>query len=146
MKDDDLSAEQFLEDLLHNTSDAYRTNTSDFAVQFFQLPYVVETPLAKSLLETENEIHKVFANVRAYFRTKGVTQLVRTSVKARHIGADLVGATHVTRLLRADGSAYRNPYPTYSILVRTRMEWKVASSLHAILDSDEQCRAFLAPR
>ena len=133
---DNLRAEDIAEELLHRTGRVYASKDASLAAGCFLLPQTIETSAGKCLLETEDNVRQVFENVMDYYAKNDVTEIVRTVVKAEFLDDNTVGATHVSRLMLSDGSCFRKPYPTYSILRKTQGGWKLSSSAYAILDSD----------
>ena len=133
----DLRAEEIAEDLLYRTSKALISNCCDRVGACFEYPQVLETIAGKLLVESEDDIFKMYARVRSYFEANGVRDIVRTVVSAEFLSPTMVGSTHVSQLLLEDGTPFRAPYPSYSILRESGGVWRVASTMSAILDAPE---------
>lgn len=137
MAKSDGHAEDIAEDLLYRTGLAHTTGDMKAAAECFELPQLMETSSGRMLIETEDEVIRVFKNVRRYLAENDVSDIVRTVVSAEFLDPNLIGSTHVSRLMKSDGTLFRAPYPTYSILRRTGGEWRIVSSTYAILDAPE---------
>lgn len=131
----DCAAEEIADELLFRTGKALIAGDFEGFHSCFGLPHVIETEGARRILRTSDDLRCVFDDVVRYYADQGVTDLVRTVVEARFIDSDTIGSTHVARLLQAGGSLLRKPFPVYSIIRRHgHLDWKVMSSVYAILD------------
>lgn len=139
--DSDLTAEDIAEELLYRTGNTLVANDIGKIADCFIVPQYVETLLGSRLIESKEALEHVIVSVRQYLNDNGLVDPVRTVVSAEFIDDETVGATHVSRLMRADGELFRAPYPVYSIIRRVGDDWKIASSSYAILDAPEHNRA-----
>lgn len=131
----DCAAEEIADELLFKTGKALIARDFDGFQACFGLPHLIETQEGRRILKTHEELRCAFDDVVRYYAEERVADLARTVVEARFLDADTIGSTHVTRLLQADGCTLRNPFPVYSIIRRHgHLDWKVMSSVYAILD------------
>lgn len=137
----DATAEDIADDLLFRTGRAFDFDDPVDVSDCFILPQYVETQLGSRLIESEEEVRNSFASVRKYYLDNDVADVVRTVVSAEFLDPDTIGSTHVSRLLRPGGVLFRAPFPTYSIIRRTKKGWKIASCSYAILDAPDHNRA-----
>lgn len=137
----DLRAEDIAEDLLYITGQALFGRATQAVEACFDIPQMLETQSGKRLIESAEDIRKVFEDVRAYFSRNGITDIVRTVVSAEFLAPTMIGATHVSQLMLPDGTPFRAPYPTYSILRLNCGKWRIASSIYAIIDCPEHASA-----
>ena len=141
----DCAAEEIADELLYKTGRALLSGAFDAFHACFGLPHVIETENSRRVLKTPDDLCRVFDEVRRYYESEGVVDLVRTVVDARFLDADTIGSTHVARLLQENGTALRNPYPVYSIIRRHgHLDWKVMSSVYAILDCTKHNAALMS--
>lgn len=146
-KTDNLTAEDIADHLLYKTGQALAPGRFHDPTDCFILPNAVETPEGVRILRTPDDVRRVFEGVRAYFESCGVVDLVRTVVEAKFTSEDTIESTHVARLLKSGGQAFRAPYPAYSVLKRCDDgAWRIASTTYAIVDSRKHNEAFLAWR
>ena len=137
----DLLAEDIAEDLLYRTGKALRGGRFEDVGELFEVPQVMETLAGKRLIETEEDVRQVFASVRDYWAANGITDVARTVISSEFLADDLIGSTHVSQMMRADGSPFRSPYPSYFVLRRSDGRWRISSSIHAIVDNPEHVAA-----
>ena len=140
----DIAAEIVAEDLLYQTGKAVLTENDDLFLSCVHLPYSLETSTGARLITSRSEIICVLDDLRNYMKREGYVDFARTVVEAEFIDSDTIGSTHVSLMTTASGKAKRNPYPVYSIIRRFGRNWKMVSSLYAILDSDEHNAALLS--
>ncbi|OSQ43861.1 hypothetical protein [Marivita geojedonensis] len=134
----DCAAEEIADELLYETGQALLTGTFDRFSACFGLPHLIETADGRCLLRSVDDLRERFDDLREYFRRQQVTDIVRTVVEARFLDSDTIGSTHVSRMLTATGAPLRSPYPVYSVIRRQgHLDWRVMSSLYAILDCHE---------
>ncbi len=137
----ELLAEDIAEDLLYNTGKALKGGRLDDVGAFFEVPQIMETLAGKRLVETEDDVRQVLSSVRNYLKANGITDVVRTVISSEFLAEDMIGSTLVSQLMRADGSPFRSPYPSYSVLRRSNGRWRFSSSIHAIVDNPEHTAA-----
>lgn len=141
-KNEDLVAEDIAEELLYRTGRIYLTGNLEHGIDYFEFPHSIETQDGNRVVETVDDFRTVFEAVRRYFKENGITDVVRTVVSAEFIERNLIGSTHVTRLMRED-QLFRAPYPAYSLLRQSGGTWRIAHSVFAIVDSPEHNAALL---
>lgn len=139
----DRLADEIAEDLLYRTGKAMSADVFDWVCECFDLPQIVETLDGKSLIETEDDLLRIFRNLRQYYAKHNVTDVARTVVTAEFIDAETIGMTHAAQLMRPGGEVFRAPYPVYSILRKFGEVWKIAGCSYAILDAPEHNRALI---
>lgn len=137
----DLTAEDIADELLYRTGKPFKSDDYAEVADCFILPQYLETLIGSRLIESKDAVLQVFASVRQYYKENGVCDVVRTVVSAEFFAPDILGSTHVSRLMRANGELFRAPYPVYSIIRRVGEDWKIASTSYAILDAPEHNRA-----
>ncbi|SHI07645.1 hypothetical protein [Marivita hallyeonensis] len=142
----DSAAEEIADELLFKTGKALINGDFDGFGACFGVPHVIETSEGRRVIKDMEALRAVFDEVRRYHRDAGVIDVVRTIVEARFLDADTIGSTHVARPIQRNVETPRKPYPVYSIIRRHgHLDWKVVSSIYAILDSDEHNAILTAP-
>ncbi len=136
-----LKAEDIAEDLLCATGKALSNGDLDGIGSYFEVPQVMETLAGKRLVETEEDVRQVFEAIIGYFEENGITDVVRTVISSEFLSENVIGSTHVSQLMRSDGSPYHAPYPSYSVLRKTEGKWRISSSIYAIVDNPEHVAA-----
>ena len=139
-------AEDIAEEILYRTGRAMKDGDFDAFFECFEIPQIMETLDGAKLVTTRDGMRDTFFHVYRYYQDNGVVDLVRTVVNARFLDEETIGSTHVSRLLKANGEPFRNPYPVYSVVKRIGGQWKVVSNSSAILDAPDHNRALLAGR
>lgn len=134
-------AEELADELLYKTGRGLVEGNYDLFRPCFALPYLIETVCGRQLLETEAAFRATFDSVRRHHKESGVTDIARIIVSADFLDDVTIGSTHATSLLQADGTVFRKPYPTYSVIRRIEGNWQIVSSIYAILDSAKHNRA-----
>ena len=130
-------AEEIAEDLLYRTGRALVDGDMRWLDDCFHLPVLVETASGKQIIRTEDGVHNTMRNVRRYLAARDVVDVVRTVVDAQFVGPNLIGSTHVSSMLRSDGSTFRAPFPVFSMIRNFEENWKIVSSTYAILDDPQ---------
>ena len=143
----DVAAEEIADELLFKTGKALIRGDFDSFSACFGVPHVIETADGRRVIRTMDGLQAVFNEVRRYHRDHKVVDIVRTVVEARFLDADTIGSTHVARMIQEEGVTPRKPYPVYSVIRRHgHLEWKVISSIYAILDSEEHNSVLTDPQ
>ncbi len=127
-------AEDIGEDLLFRTGRALLTGKAKEFAACFWLPTVVESLEGVAHIQTDHELQNVYQNVRNNLQTNGVKNLARSVISAEYLEDDIIGSTHVSQRLDKDGAPIAKPYPVYSTLKRSNSEWRIESSIYAVLD------------
>jgi len=141
----DCAAEEIADELLFKTGKALMSADFEKFSTCFGFPHIIETEEARRVLQGKDDLRTVFEDVVRYYADKGVVDLARTVVEARFLNADTIGSTHVTRLLQAKGTVLRKPFPVYSIIRRHgHLDWRIMSSVYAILDCSEHNAALVS--
>lgn len=137
----DLLAEEIAEDVLYKAGKVLAEGRVEDIGAHFEVPQIVETPAGKRLVETEADLCQIFASQRDYLTANGITDIVRTVISSEFLAIGVIGSTHVSQLMRADGSPFRAPYPSYSIIRKSNGCWRMSSRIHAIFDNPEHVAA-----
>ncbi|MFP7675579.1 hypothetical protein ACG74X_19745 [Marivita sp. S0852] len=141
----DCAAEEIVDEVLFKTGRAVLSGSFDAFRACYGLPHLIETKSGRRLLETPDELRGVFDEVRRYYDSRAVVDLARSVIEARFLDSDTIGSTHVARLLSETGPLSRTPYPVYWIIRRHgHLDWRVMSSLYAILDCDAHNAALMS--
>lgn len=126
-------AEDIADDLLYRTGQALLSgNEADFA-ECFWMPVVIETIEGVTDIQTYPELIGVYRNVTQNLKGTGVTNLARSVLSARFLENDIIGSTHISQKLSPDGEPIGKPYPVYSTLTQKLSEWRIETSIYAIL-------------
>ena len=137
------AAEDVLEDILYRTGRGVLENDDALFLSSIALPLLQETVDGQRVFTSEAEVRKMLAGVRAYMDENGYVDLVRTVVSAEFLDDNTISGTHVSLLMDKDGNSTRPPYPVHSMLRLTGSEWRLTSSIYAILDAPEHNTALL---
>lgn len=97
----------------------------------FRLPYVVTTFAGSRTLQYDEDMIRVFNEIRGSFISEGVARMERYVDEASFIADDEIISTHVSRMFLADGTEVAN-YPCMSNLRQVGGVWLIASSQYAI--------------
>lgn len=143
----DCAAEEIADELLFKTGKALMARDFGSFSACFGFPHIIETQDARRVLKDMDDLRHVFDDVVHYYGEQGVVDLARTVIEAKFLDADTIGSTHVARLMQAKGVVLRKPFPVYSIIRRhDHIDWKVMSSVYAILDSKEHNAVLVSER
>ena len=143
----DCAAEEIADELLFKTGKALIARDFGGFSACFGLPHVIDTQDARRVLKDTDDLRRVFDDVVRYYAEQAVVDVARTVIEAKFLDADTIGSTHVARLMQAKGGVLRKPFPVYSILCRQgHLDWKVMSSVYAILDSKEHNAVLMSER
>ena len=107
----------------------------------FQLPQVMETFSGPHRVEGEDDLQRIFCKIREYYRTEGITHMIRRCVSAEYRDEATIASTHESRLIRGGSVLARSPYPVFSILSKVNGNWLIAFSQYAIADEPDLARA-----
>ncbi|MEM7384604.1 MAG: hypothetical protein AAF514_06630 [Verrucomicrobiota bacterium] len=141
----DFAAEEIADEILFLTGKAIREGHFEHFRVHFLLPQLIETLSGSKLLQTENDIRDIFDGVQSQMLKNKVVDIVRTIHSADFIDTDTIGSTHISSMIRADGTPLSPAYPTYSILKRVSGEWKIASSRVVILSGNKMDDVLIDP-
>ncbi|KNG92262.1 hypothetical protein [Pseudaestuariivita atlantica] len=108
----------------------------------FHVPHETETPDGTVRIESHSELRALFNAVVGHFNACGATRLERTCIAAEYLNADLLAATHISRLLQGDKLLQR-PYRCFTIIKRFPDGWKIAHGSYVISDSPSHNAAIL---
>ena len=111
----DSLAIEIAEDLLYRTGQAFTTGNLSWLEDCFEVPQYLETVEGRVLIDSPETVREIGQSVIDYYTANGIVDMQRMVVAARFIRNDLVAYTHITRLIRDDGTLFRAPYPTYSV-------------------------------
>lgn len=135
-------ARDIAETLLDTTADALLSGDFDAFAACFSLPHTLETFDGAVVLATRDDLRARFDNVRTYFRSNHVTDIVRHVMEASWIDDASFQYSHQTRLL-AGSVLVQAPYPCISVVRHHDDHWKVSSSQYAIADAPPHNTALL---
>ena len=127
---------------LDETAIALKTGNARLMVSWFSAPYRVETYDSVRILETEDELVRLFDEVREFYDANGITDLHRRCVAASRRGDDEILATHETRLLH-DTRLVADPYPSLSTMRWIDGRWMVTGTSYGA-DRDSALSQLLA--
>ena len=139
----DVAAEDVLEDILYRTGRGVLENNDAIFLSSIALPLLQETVDGQRVFTSEAEVCAMLAGVRAYMTENGYVDLARTVVSAEFLDDKTISGTHVSLLMDKDGNSTRPPYPVHSMVRLTGSEWRLTSSIYAILDAPEHNTALL---
>ena len=139
----DVAAEDVLEDILHRTGKGVLANDDALFLSSISLPLLQETADGQRVFTSEAEVCKMLAGVRRYMEEHGYVDLVRTVVSAEFVNPTTVSGTHVSLIVDKDGNSTRRPYPVHSMVRLVGAEWRLTSSIYAILDAPDHNTALL---
>jgi len=139
----DIAAEEVLEDALYRTGKGLFENDDALFLSCISLPLLQETANGQRVFTSEAEVCRMLSGVRSYMAENGYVDLVRTVVSAEFLDPATMSGTHVSMLVDKDGSSTRYPYPVHSMFRLIESEWRMTSSIYAILDAPEHNTALL---
>lgn len=134
------SAKSVSERLLQITGDALKTGDFASFAACFSLPHTVDTFEGRREVKTVGDIREIYECTRRYFDAHNITDLVRTCVEAEFRDLDTIASTHISRVLSGN-KLVQDPYPVFTILVRTDAGWQISDSQYAIQKSAGHLRA-----
>lgn len=97
------------------------------------LPHEVESFDGFRRMETPTDLRDYIDRMRVYYRSIGVTDLVRRVLEAEFRGPDTVVGTHETRLV-GNGVLLADPYPVFSEVRRIDGKWRLISAKYGTTD------------
>ncbi len=143
----DLDAEEIAGDLLARTDRTLIEGRFEGIEDCFFLPLTIETIEGVRIVRTPDDVWSVFQGVRDYFQQNDVTNVARSVLESKYVAEDKIESVHVSKLMRADGTAFRSPFPTFSLLRRAKDgAWRIAHCNYAITDSRSHNQALLTWR
>ncbi len=139
----DPAAEVIADELLYLTGRAIALGDFDMFKVHFMLPQILESLDGEEIMQTEHDLRRRFDAVQAHIKENDVADLVRSIVSSEFIDADTIGSTHVSKALKEDGTPVGPPFPTYSVIRRTRDGWKILRT-HVVLLKNSIHEGYLA--
>jgi len=137
-------ASDIAEYLLRRTGVALMSGDFDAFAPCFILPQHLETIEGRRFVTDRETLHQIFRAVRANYRERGVTRVVRHCLEAKFKSKNLVESLHEARIYRGE-ELLQPPYQTYSWLERRDgPDWRVAYSLYAITQAETLSDALLS--
>lgn len=133
----DSTAEEIADDLLYRTGQGLKRNDFQMMRRCFDIPNMIETTQGKRMIKTEQEFFKTFEDMRNYYKANCVVDVARIIISSEFLDSQTIGSTHASRLILQDGTLFLKPYPVYSIIKFLHGNWKIVSSIYAILDSPQ---------
>ena len=129
----DPAADVIADDLLCATGKAIHEGNFNFFKVQVSVPLVLEVTGTVRVLRDERDVRRVFDRVQSHMRKHNISQIIRSVVSSEFLDADTVGSTHVSVALQPDGTRVGAPYPTYSVIRRVNLEWKLTRSCVAMV-------------
>ncbi len=126
-------AHDIVEDLLQRTGFGLQSGGFEGFADCFVLPYVIETFKGRSKITDRAELRDRFNAARRFYQSRGVTRLERRCVEATFKSADVIWATHETRLMN-DMTLLEEPYPVLAFIHKMDGVWRTAHSKFAVTD------------
>lgn len=126
--------------LLDRTGRALLTGDAVLFLPCFITPHRISTFDDVRLLETEQDLTRLFLELVETLRKQGVTDLVRTCVSADYKASDLIEATHVSHVMNKN-TLLQEPYPSFSVLRCVDDFWRCESSEYAVPPGSIHARA-----
>ena len=127
----DIETLQTARALLDLTGEALLTGDFFLMKSCFALPYAITTVDGKYVIETEQEMHLLFKNMRAEYARQGVTRLDRTVLSAERVSDTLINSTHIAQQYAGD-QKLKEPFPVVSTITRVGKEWRIATGDYAV--------------
>ncbi len=116
---------------LDRTSAALMDGDEDGFMEAIQLPFILRTSGAETVLESLEDLRNDVRNVVAALRAQMVTHYVRLVKKARYLEEDVIEGWHTTYVLRHSMSVTM-PYGNRMIMRRIDGAWKVSEADHEL--------------
>jgi len=124
-------AQAISHDLLERTGIALKTRDFELFEDCFLLPHTITTFDTTYTLQTQDELRRAFFGNCDFFQKLHVTNIVRHCEMAQFEDENTVKAMHVTHLMSGQ-IRVKDPYPSFSVIVRMPDGWRVASSDYAV--------------
>ena len=137
---------EIVEALLFATGEAMATEDFERFAACFALPYEVETLKGTVTIESEAALQDMFRKNIAYYRSEGVTDMIRRCLRAEFLTPDTITCLYETRLLHFGTHAKRTPYDVSVRIVMQNSVWKCVRGTYAIQDCDAHCRALVCQK
>jgi len=125
------TAREISEELLEITAKALLECDFDTFSKCFHIPHFISSAEDKTVLETREDLRRVFLTACQDYEVKRVTELVRICDVAEYQSATRIQAAH-TQHMMAGNERIGSATPCYSILEYIDGRWQVASSQYAI--------------
>lgn len=125
------SAKEISEMLLEITGKALLAADFDAFAPCFHLPHFIASSEDKTVLETTEDLLRVFKLVTLDYAVKRVTDLVRYCEIAEFKSPTRIDAVHITHVM-AGNLRVVEPFPTFSELKLTDGRWQISSSQYAV--------------
>lgn len=102
----------------------------------------METFDGRRVITTREELEAVFNDVRAYYRTIGMTRVDRHIVDAEFRNPTCIVSTHQSRVY-ADEELIQQPFAVLSVIELKDGAWRIRHSEYGIMDSSAHNRALV---
>jgi hypothetical protein len=119
------------EKLLEITGKALLSGDFPAFAECVHLPHFIASSEDKTVLETTEDLHRIFKLVTLDYAVKRVTDLVRFCEIAEYKSPTRIDAVHITHAM-AGNERVVEPFPTFSELKLTDGRWQIASSQYAV--------------
>ena len=141
-RDDPRKASQYM---LDRTGRALMTGDLPLYLSCYVLPHRIQTFEGEQIVMDQQELIRIFKDVRGAYARHGVTALERTCTQAVFRGPDRVNAHYESRALVGTQLLYR-PFPALTELHFIDGDWRVGNCQYAIADAPDLIRALLGRR
>ena len=135
-----IAARDISEAILEITGEALLSGDFDAFAAVFHVPHYMATMAGPVYMETQDDMRRVFDQMRVYFNEAGITQLNRKVTEARYVSDDAIESTHVSEILNPDGRP-RGDYPVFSVIEKIDGVWKVVRSEYVLEPETGQAMA-----
>lgn len=130
--------------LLEITGEAMLSGAFERFADCFRLPHVLGTMDGTRLLQTREDLLRVFQEVRGLYAALGVDRLDRWIEAAQFDGPDQIRSAHVTHLLSREGALLRAPFTALGRIVNDGAGWKIAGTQYTVEQDTDHGLALLS--
>ncbi len=131
-----LTARDVAESLLEKSGAALKNGDFDSFLECFELPQDIATFDGRKTIETPEDLQEIFDGVRALYRRRNVTQIIRQCLEAEFRDENTITTTHQSRNLSGD-QLVQAPVTAYSIVKKIDGVWRISYSQYASSDDAE---------
>ena len=142
VSDPEPTAREIAEDLLDRSGRGL--TGGDFALfeRCFILPKQMETFDGRRVVSTREEMRAVYDDVRAYYKSIGMTRVDRYIVDAEFRNPTCIVSAHQSRVYAGE-ELIQQPFDVLSVIEFVGGEWRIRHSEYAITDSSDHNNALV---